>query len=75
MKKTLFPIISVLAIILMLGIAGNHDRAEQVIYNLNYDLYQLIRSEIGDDPSDIQIADYYLAHQHRLDSISASNGW
>lgn len=75
MKKYILPIIATLAIITVLGIAGTHDRAEQVIYTMPFELYQLIKQEIGDSPSDVQIADHYLAHQAHYDTITARNGW
>lgn len=75
MKQILSTIAFLLLFIIAMGVAGVHDRADAILYPLPVELYQLMRQEIGDDPSDVKVAEYYLAHRKRLDSIRDANGW
>lgn len=49
----------VIAVIILLGVAGRCDRNEQVVYNMPDDVYRTIKAELG-DPSDDRIAEEYL---------------
>lgn len=62
-------------LILLIGIAGNHDWAEEVLCEVPTELYKLIRQDMGDDPSDVAIARHYLDNREHYDSIAESYGW
>ena len=49
----------VIAVIILLGVAGRCDRNEEVVYNMPDDVYRTIKAELG-DPSDDRIAEEYL---------------
>lgn len=49
----------VIAVIILLGVAGRCDRNGQVVYNMPDDVYRTIKAELGDS-SDDRIAEEYL---------------
>lgn len=67
-------IIAIIGITLIIGIAGRYDRAEEILENVSQELQSHISTQIG-STSEPEIAEYYLAHQAKLDSISWINGW
>lgn len=75
MKKETKTIIALIILVLLLGMAGNHDWAEEVLESVPTELYQTIRSDIGGDPSDVKIARHYLDNRTHYDSIAQSYGW
>lgn len=61
--KTALSIFSVIAFIAILGFAGNCDRVDSIIYNMPDETYKEIKKELschGREPSDSQIAEYFL---------------
>lgn len=51
-----------------LGLAGECDRVDTIIYNMPDDVRIEIRKELtihGKEPSDKQIADYYMEHYNK----------
>lgn len=75
MKKEIKTILALLILIAILGIAGNHDWAEEVICEIPTELYQVIKQDVGGNPSDVKIARHYLDNQQHYDNIASSNGW
>ena len=73
--KRINAIILTSVIILIIGMAGNHDWAEEVLCEIPCELYQTIKSDLGGDPSDVKIARHYIDNRDHYDSISAINGW
>jgi hypothetical protein len=51
----------------VLGIAGTHDRASEIVYNMPDAIYEQVKLELGDDVSEVEIADYYIKHQAELE--------
>ena len=68
-------ILSVTAIIAIIGIAGNHDWASEVLENVPTEVYKTIKKDMGGNPSDVKIAEYYLANKAKYDSITNALGW
>lgn len=68
MKNLIF----IIALILMLGIAGRADWAEKVIETIPCDLYQVIKNDIGGNPSNVRIAEYYMDNKDRYDAMRDS---
>lgn len=59
MDKIVKTVLGVIAIVLLLGIAGRCDYNEQVIYNMPDDTYQLMKSQLN-NPSDNELVDEYI---------------
>lgn len=59
MSKRVKTALAVLAVILLLGIAGRIDYTEEVIYHMPEKAYNEIRDTLGHDASDYDIARYY----------------
>ena len=57
-KKTL-TVLAVIAIVIMLGIAGRMDYTEQVIYHMPKSAYDEIKDTLGERASEYDIAKYY----------------
>lgn len=53
-----------------LGIAGNYDRAEEVISGMPAEAYQAITAKLGASASIIDIADEYLKNREEYDSLA-----
>lgn len=62
----------VIAVIILLGVAGRCDRNEQVVYNMPDDVYRTIKAELG-DPSDDRIAEEYLKRVRLSDSVKTGS--
>lgn len=63
--KTIKSIICVTAIVVGLGWLGTIERADQIIYTMDNEVYEEIKEKItchGRTPSDRKIAEYYLEH-------------
>lgn len=59
MSKKAKTALAVLAIAVLLGIAGRIDYTEEVIYHMPEKAYNEIRDTLGHDASDYDIARYY----------------
>lgn len=68
-SRTLCSILGVLAMICILGVAGNFDRIEQVKYNIPNEVYHYIKSSLGKKCSDRQITEIYLSNKKYYDSL------
>ncbi len=69
-SRTLCSILGVLAMICILGVAGNCDRIEQIKYSMPDNAYHTIKSELGNKCSDQQVTEIYLANKKYYDSLS-----
>ena len=74
MKKSISLILAGIFVI-VLGIAGNYDWAEEVLESVPCELYCLIKQDIGGDPSEVAIARRYLDNRKHYDDIASLNGW
>lgn len=73
MKRIMYIAIGI-AFIAILGTAGNYDWAEEVLESVPYELYQIIKKDIGSS-NEVDIARQYMDNRHHYDSIAKSNGW
>lgn len=55
------------AVFTLLGLAGRYDRASEIVYTMDDNVYEHIKLELGDDVSEVQIADYYMEHREELE--------
>lgn len=74
MKKLQYIALSV-AFFAILGIAGNYDWAEEVLENVPVELYRQIKSDLGGNPTEVEIAEHYLDNKQRYDGIADAYGW
>lgn len=59
----------VVALPLLLGIAGRCDYNESVIYNMPDNVYQVMKVKL-DNPSDSRLVDEYVNNRNHWDSIA-----
>lgn len=59
----------VVALLLLLGIAGRCDYNESVIYNMSDNVYQVMKVKL-DNPSDSRLVDEYVNNRNHWDSIA-----
>ena len=59
----------VVALLLLLGIAGRCDYNESVIYNMPDTVYQVMKVKL-DNPSDSRLVDEYVNNRNHWDSIA-----
>lgn len=69
-RKVLLYIAGSVFFFLLLGVAGNYDYAEEVVYDMPQPVYDNIVSKLGDDASIIDIADEYMDNRSYYDSLS-----
>lgn len=74
MKKSISLILAGIFVI-VLGIVGNYDWAEEVLESVPCELYGLIKQDMGGNPSEVAIARYYLNNRKFYDDIASTNGW
>lgn len=68
-KQTLAFIAGFTLLFFILGIAGNADRTEQIVYTMPQEAYEEIYLKLGNECTDSQIAKEYLSNKHYYDSI------
>lgn len=56
-----------------LGLAGNADRTDAIICGMNPQVYELIKSLVGE--SDEDIADEYMENKGYYDTLADKNLW
>lgn len=59
----------VVALLLLLGIAGRCDYNESVIYNMPDNVYQVMKVKL-DNPSDSRLVNEYVNNRNHWDSIA-----
>lgn len=64
----------VVALLLLLGIAGRCDYNESVIYNMPDNVYQVLKTELG-NPSDSRLVDEYMSNKEYWDSKVSGYGF
>lgn len=69
MNKITKHILWILAVIILLGIAGRCDYNEDVIYNMPDRVYQVMQKRL-DAPSDSQLVDEYMKNKKYWDSLA-----
>ena len=70
MKKTIISIVSVIAMFIVFGIAGNHEWADQVVYTMPQDTYTAVTSRLGKGASTLEIANEYIKNREHYDSLN-----
>ena len=58
-------LLAILAIFAIIGVAGNYDWAEEVLESVPTEVYQQIKKDMGGNPSDVKVAEYYLSHKSK----------
>ncbi len=65
--KLFFAFAAIVGMITILGIVGNVDYADQVILSMSQEEYDSVRNHLtaenGEEPSEIEIAKYFMEHQ------------
>ncbi len=69
MKKLCLHIVGILAVILLLGIAGRCDYNETVIYNMPDEAYRALKEKLN-NPSDSELVDEYMKDPDYWDSLA-----
>lgn len=67
--KELKAIIGIVAIVVMLGVAGRCDYNEEVIYSMSDGTYKALKAELGESVTDTKLVDVYLENKHYWDSV------
>lgn len=67
MNKRIKIGLMLIALIVMLGVAGRMDYTEEVMYTMPEKAYKEIRIKLGNEASDYDIARYYVKHYNKED--------
>lgn len=68
-KQIIAFIAGFIAFLLLIGVAGNFDRTEQIVYNMPQEAYEEVYLKLGSGCTDSQIAKEYLSNKSYYDSI------
>lgn len=69
LKEIIVSVLGVLAFLAVMGIAGSHDLADQVVYTMDEEVYYTILDTLGDDCSNIAVANEYIKHREYYDNL------
>lgn len=67
MKKVVAGIIGMLGFLYILGVVGSYDHADEVVYSMDDQVYELIIKKIG-KASNKDVANEYLENREYYDS-------
>lgn len=67
-KQCIVFVIGFIAFLIALGIIGKYDYAEEVVYSMPDNAYQLIKQKIG-DVGNVAISEEYLNNREYYDSL------
>lgn len=69
MNRLSVTALAVLAFILLLGIVGRYDYASEVVQSMPEDAYYTILDTLGDDCTEIAIAEEYMSNKAYYDNL------
>lgn len=69
MKKLVACGLAVFGFIYLLGIVGSYDYADEVVYSMDAEIYEVITKKIG-KASNKAVADEYMKNKQYYDSIN-----
>lgn len=64
--------VAVIAVIILLGIAGRMDYNEEVVYHMSNGTYELLKERLG-DVSTSELVDAYMSDKEYWDSLGKLN--
>lgn len=70
LTKKVLTIATIVAAFVAIGIAGNIDRTEQIVYTMPQEAYEEIYLKLGNNCSDGAIANEYINNREYYDSLS-----
>ena len=69
-SKNLACAIALLIILYICGRLGTYQWAEEIIYTMPEQTYRAIKQDIGNDATDVQIAEHYIKFKYKYNNIS-----
>lgn len=66
-KQVLAAALGFMAFLFVLGIAGRYDYASEIVYNMPEEAYYTILDTLGDDATEIAIAEEYMDNKEYYD--------
>ena len=69
MNKISLAALGLLVFIIALGIVGRYDFASEVVQSMSETAYYTILDTLGDDSSEIEIAEEYMSNRAYYDSL------
>lgn len=67
-KQVLVAALGFMGFLLILGIAGRYDYASEVLYTMPEEAYYTILDTLGDDATEIAIAEEYMDNKEYYDA-------
>lgn len=68
MKKMTLNLLAVLAVMIVIGLAGRMDYNEEVIYHMSNGTYEMMKEKLG-DVSSSELVDEYMQNKEYWDSL------
>ena len=67
--KEIKALVGIVAIVVMLGVAGRCDYNEEVIYSMSDGTYKALKAELGENATDSKLVDVYMEQKAYWDSM------
>lgn len=68
-RQIIVSVLGIMAFLTVMGIAGSHDWADQVVYTMDEEVYYTILDILGDDCSNIAVANEYMSKKEYYDNL------
>lgn len=68
-RQIIVSVLAIIGFIGLLGIAGSYDWADQVVYTMDEEVYYTILDTLGDDCSNIAVANEYMSKKEYYDNL------
>lgn len=68
-KQVIVASLAIFGFLWLMGIAGNYDYADEVVYNMDEEVYYTILDTLGDDCSNKAVAAEYMNNREYYDNL------
>lgn len=68
-RQIIVSLLAIFGFIYLMGIAGRYDYADEVVYTMSEEVYYTILDTLGDDCSNIAVADEYIKNKEYYDNL------
>lgn len=68
-RQIIVVILGIFGFLWLMGIAGSYDHADQVVYNMDEEVYYTILDTLGDDCSNKAVAAEYMNNREYYDNL------
>lgn len=68
-QQCIVSLLAIIGFLWLMGIAGSYDYADEVVYNMDEEVYYTILDTLGDDCSNKAVAAEYMNNREYYDNL------